>query len=63
MRIRYAKTFACLCGGFMHNYWGDRTDTGLRERLWSIRLNCQKWRSSIWCTYCKHRCAAVVAHT
>jgi len=21
--------------------WGYRTDTGLREPLWSIRLNCQ----------------------
>jgi len=25
----------------MYNYWGNRTDTGLCEPLWSIRLNFQ----------------------
>jgi len=25
----------------MYNYWGDGTDVGLCEPLWSIRLNCQ----------------------
>ena len=25
----------------MYNYWGDRTDTGLCEALWSLRLNGQ----------------------
>jgi len=30
-----------LCGCDMYNYCGNRTDTGLCEPLWSIRLNCQ----------------------
>jgi len=30
-----------LCGCDMYNYWASRTDTGLCEPLWSIRLNCQ----------------------
>jgi len=25
----------------MCSYWGDRTNTGLCEPLWSIRQNCQ----------------------
>jgi len=25
----------------MYNHWKDRTDTGLFEPFWSIRLNCQ----------------------
>ena len=29
------------------------------EQLWSISLN---WRCSKWCTYCKRRYAAVLAH-
>jgi len=42
---------------------GGRTDTGVCKPLWSIRLQCQKLRNSKWCTYCKHSCAAVLAHT
>jgi len=39
----------------------DSKHTGLCEPFWSIRLNCR--RSSKCCTYCKQRCAAVLAHT
>jgi len=39
---------------------GGSTDTGLCEPLWSI---CRNWRSSIRCTFFKHRCAAALAHT
>jgi len=35
------KTFVfLLCGCYMYNYWGDRTDSGFCESLWSIRLDC-----------------------
>ena len=43
VRIKYTKNFrfryvAVMC---MYNYWGDRTDLGLYEPLWSICMNCQ----------------------
>ena len=34
------EIFVFLCGYYICNYWGDRTDTGLCVSLWSIRLNC-----------------------
>jgi len=42
MRIYTQENFCfLLCGCYMYNYWTDRTDKGLCEPLWSVRLNCQ----------------------
>jgi len=44
MRIKYARKFSFFIMwllAYMYNYWGDRTDKGLWEPLWSILLNCQ----------------------
>jgi len=47
-----------LCGCNIYNYWRDRTDSGLCESFSTRTAN--YWRSSKWCTNCKHRCAAVL---
>jgi len=39
MRIKYTRKipfFIMWLFAYMFNYWGDRTDTGLCEPLWSI---------------------------
>jgi len=44
MRLKYARKFSFFTMrllAYMCSYWGDRTDTGLCEQLWSILLNCQ----------------------
>ena len=33
-----------------------------RKGPFYIYVQSSKWRSSKWCTHCKHRCAAVLAH-
>jgi len=45
----------------MYNYWKDRTETGLFEPLWSIRLNCQSLTKLEWCTYFHHKSATASA--
>jgi len=52
-----------LYGCYMYNYWGTE-----QIRAWVSRYDQSAWTanqclSSKWSTYCKHRFAAVLAHT
>jgi len=58
--MKYARKFSFFMWLLYVQLLGDRTDTGLCEPLWSIRLNCQ-WLSSKRSTFGKHRCATVLA--
>jgi len=47
----------------MYNYWAEGLVQACVSRYDQSSWTANWWRSSKWCTHCKHRCAAPLAHT